>query len=137
MYRKVPRVRIPPHPPDFALFPGRAKAEHPADAELIGQHPKAPAPERVVQRHGDLAVFTKGVEYFLHFGLGLAVEADREIVPLLKSHARECAEAIRTAGPLASSACKILSGVSFAIADTSGGPAEKAVKLGSAARHRP
>jgi hypothetical protein len=36
VYRKVPRVRIPPHPPDFALFPGRAKAEHPADAELIG-----------------------------------------------------------------------------------------------------
>jgi hypothetical protein len=32
----------------FGLFASRPKAEHPADTELIGQHPKAPAPERVV-----------------------------------------------------------------------------------------
>ena len=38
---------------------------------------------------------------------------------------------------LVSSACRILSGVSFAWGDTSKGPAEKGVKLGSPARQRP
>ena len=58
------------------LLAGRPKTEHPANAELIGQHTETPAPERIVQRHGDLTVFTEGPEYFLHFRLGLTVQAD-------------------------------------------------------------
>src|SRR5260370_39945807 len=63
-------------PPLLFLFISRAKTEHPANAELVGQHSETPAPERIVQWHGDLTVFTEGPEYFLHFRLGLTVQAD-------------------------------------------------------------
>ena len=61
--------------------------EHPVDAELIGQHAKPGAPERVLERHRHLSLIANCGEELFEFLLTLTVHANRKIAALLKWHA--------------------------------------------------
>src|SRR5438128_475101 len=65
-----------PVPQLFGLF----EIAHPIDAESIRDHAEPSAPERVLQRHRNLAFFAERSEKSLCFLHGLGLEADREVV---------------------------------------------------------
>jgi len=90
-----------------------------------------------VHGHGDGAFFAERSEKPFHLRQAVAGDRNMEIIATRKGIPGIVSDAISTTGPLFNSACKIRSGVLFAIAATSGGPDENAVKFGSPCRHFP
>src|SRR5207244_1829595 len=60
--------------------------EHPIDAELIGEHPEASAPKRVLERHVDFAVLAHSREKCFDLLDTLALHGERDIVSLAERH---------------------------------------------------
>src|SRR5712691_10262941 len=69
------------------LLCGLLEVEHPVDAEAIRQHRESLRPERLFQRHGDLALPAQILEEELDLLDVVALDADGEVATLPEGHA--------------------------------------------------
>ena len=65
-----------------SLF-GQFSAEHPVDAELVREHSETSAPEHILQRQDNFAVFAERCEQLLSFRNTVTPDYDVEVVALL------------------------------------------------------